>query len=33
MAKHVKNIVLFDPNPREDEKTAAESNGIVVYSY
>jgi hypothetical protein len=33
MAKHVRNVVLFDPNPRENEKTEAEAHGIIVHSY
>jgi long-chain acyl-CoA synthetase len=33
MAKHVKNVVLFDSNPKAADKTAAEANGIVIHSY
>lgn len=33
MAKHVKNVVLFDSNPKAADKTAAEANGIIIHTY
>ena len=33
MASHVKNIVLFDANPKAEDLRAAESHGLKVITY